>query len=58
MIGHERILSGQFSDHLAFYGLPGYAYLLAALLVILPATVRLLLRCSGIARGGDGGPDL
>src|SRR5207244_8424594 len=27
----QRILSGQFTDHLAFYGLPGYAYLLAAL---------------------------
>ena len=27
----QRILSGQLSDHLAFYGLPGYAYLLAAL---------------------------
>jgi Tfp pilus assembly protein PilF len=27
----QRILSGQLTDHLAFYGLPGYAYLLAAL---------------------------
>jgi hypothetical protein len=27
----RRILSGQLTDHLAFYGLPGYAYLLAAL---------------------------
>src|SRR5438270_8202914 len=27
----QRILSGQFTDHLAFYGLPGYAYLLAGL---------------------------
>ncbi len=27
----QRILHGQWSDHLAFYGLPGYAYLLAAL---------------------------
>src|SRR5437773_6006347 len=27
----RRIVSGQFTDHLAFYGLPGYAYLLAAL---------------------------
>ena len=27
----QRILSGQLIDHLAFYGLPGYAYLLAAL---------------------------
>ncbi|MBA3882965.1 MAG: hypothetical protein H0X73_09705, partial [Chthoniobacterales bacterium] len=26
-----RILNGQWSDHLAFYGLPGYSYLLAAL---------------------------
>ena len=26
----QRILHGQWSDHLAFYGLPGYAYLLAA----------------------------
>jgi Tetratricopeptide repeat len=27
----QRILSGQFIDHMAFYGLPGYAYLLAVL---------------------------
>jgi TolA-binding protein len=27
----QRILSGQFIDHMAFYGLPGYAYLLAIL---------------------------
>ena len=27
----QRILNGQLTDHLAFYGLPGYAYLLAAL---------------------------
>ena len=27
----QRLLSGQFTDHLAFYGLPGYAYLLAGL---------------------------
>jgi Flp pilus assembly protein TadD len=27
----QRILNGQFTDHLAFYGLPGYPYLLAAL---------------------------
>ena len=27
----QRILHGQWSDHLTFYGLPGYAYLLAAL---------------------------
>ena len=27
----QRILSGQLTDHLAFYGLPGYPYLLAAL---------------------------
>ena len=27
----QRLLSGQLTDHLAFYGLPGYAYLLAAL---------------------------
>ena len=27
----RRIAHGQLSDHLAFYGLPGYAYLLAAL---------------------------
>jgi hypothetical protein len=27
----RRILSGELSDHLAFYGLPGYPYLLAAL---------------------------
>jgi Flp pilus assembly protein TadD len=27
----QRILSGQLSDRMAFYGLPGYAYLLAAL---------------------------
>ena len=27
----QRLLSGQLTDHQAFYGLPGYAYLLAAL---------------------------
>jgi Tfp pilus assembly protein PilF len=27
----RRILSGQLTDHMAFYGLPGYAYLLAAI---------------------------
>jgi len=27
----QRILQGQLTDHLAFYGLPGYAYLLALL---------------------------
>ncbi len=27
----QRILHGQWTDHLTFYGLPGYAYLLAAL---------------------------
>ncbi|PYK71331.1 MAG: hypothetical protein DME44_08245 [Verrucomicrobia bacterium] len=27
----QRLLGGQLADHLAFYGLPGYAYLLAAL---------------------------
>ena len=27
----QRILNGQLTDHLAFYGLPGYAYLLGAL---------------------------
>ena len=27
----QRILTGQLTDHLAFYGLPGYAYLLAGL---------------------------
>jgi tetratricopeptide (TPR) repeat protein len=27
----QRILSGHLTDHLAYYGLPGYAYLLAAL---------------------------
>ena len=27
----QRILAGQLTDHQAFYGLPGYAYLLAAL---------------------------
>jgi hypothetical protein len=27
----QRIASGQLSDHMAFYGLPGYAFLLAAL---------------------------
>ena len=27
----QRIVSGQLTDHLAFYGLPGYAYLLAGL---------------------------
>ncbi|MFN2476443.1 MAG: tetratricopeptide repeat protein [Chthoniobacterales bacterium] len=27
----QRILHGEWTDHLAFYGLPGYAYLLAAI---------------------------
>jgi hypothetical protein len=45
----QRILSGQFSDHLAFYGLPGYPYLLAALYKIagygpfVPALLQALL---------------
>ena len=45
----QRILSGQLSDHLAFYGLPGYAYLLATLYKIagygpfLPALLQALL---------------
>jgi Flp pilus assembly protein TadD len=45
----QRILSGQLSDHLAFYGLPGYAYLLAALYKIagygpfVPALLQALL---------------
>jgi len=45
----QRILSGQLSDHLAFYGLPGYAYLLAALYKIvgygpfIPALLQALL---------------
>ena len=45
----QRILSGQLSDHLAFYGLPGYAYLLATLYRIagygpfLPALLQALL---------------
>jgi Flp pilus assembly protein TadD len=45
----QRILSGQLSDHLAFYGLPGYAYLLGALYKIagygpfVPALLQALL---------------
>src|SRR4029077_1410952 len=45
----QRILGGQLSDHLAFYGLPGYAYLLAALYKIagygpfVPALLQALL---------------
>jgi Tfp pilus assembly protein PilF len=45
----QRVLSGQFSDHLAFYGLPGYPYLLAALYKIagygpfVPALLQALL---------------
>src|SRR5438046_8447031 len=45
----RRIVSGQFTDHLAFYGLPGYAYLLAALYKIvgygpfIPALLQALL---------------
>jgi Flp pilus assembly protein TadD len=45
----QRILSGRLSDHLAFYGLPGYAYLLAALYKIagygpfVPALLQALL---------------
>ena len=38
----QRIVNGQLTDHLAFYGLPGYAYLLAALYQI-AATVHLFL---------------
>jgi Flp pilus assembly protein TadD len=45
----QRILSGELSDHLAFYGLPGYPYLLAALYKIagygpfVPALLQALL---------------
>jgi hypothetical protein len=45
----RRILSGELSDHLAFYGLPGYPYLLAALYKIagygpfVPALLQALL---------------
>ena len=45
----QRILNGQLTDHLAFYGLPGYAYLLAALYKIvgygpfIPAFLQALL---------------
>jgi len=45
----QRILSGQLTDHLAFYGLPGYPYLLAALYKIagygpfIPALLQALL---------------
>jgi Flp pilus assembly protein TadD len=45
----RRILSGELGDHLAFYGLPGYAYLLAALYKIagygpfVPALLQALL---------------
>jgi len=41
----QRILQGQLTDHLAFYGLPGYAYLLALLYEIFgynPFVPRLL----------------
>jgi len=45
----RRILSGELGDHLAFYGLPGYPYLLAALYTIagygpfVPALLQALL---------------
>jgi tetratricopeptide (TPR) repeat protein len=45
----RRILSGELSDHLAFYGLPGYPYLLAALYKVagygpfVPALLQALL---------------
>src|SRR5438874_12291878 len=45
----RRIVSGEFTDHLAFYGLPGYAYLLAALYKLagygpfIPALLQALL---------------
>src|SRR2546430_384431 len=45
----QRILNCQLTDHLAFYGLPGYAYLLAALYKIvgygpfIPALLQALL---------------
>ena len=45
----QRILSGKFIDHLAFYGLPGYAYLLAAVYKLvgygpfIPALLQALL---------------
>lgn len=45
----RRILSGQLTDHLAFYGLPGYPYLLAALYKVagygpfVPALLQALL---------------
>ena len=45
----QRILNGHLTDHLAFYGLPGYAYLLAALYKIvgygpfIPALLQALL---------------
>ncbi len=45
----ERIVSGQLTDHLAFYGLPGYAYLLAALYTLfgygpfIPALLQAML---------------
>jgi len=45
----QRILNGQLTDHLAFYGLPWYAYLLAALYKIagygpfIPALLQALL---------------
>lgn len=45
----RRILSGELGDHLAFYGLPGYPYLLAALYKIagygpfVPALLQALL---------------
>src|ERR1700719_5041925 len=45
----QRILRGRLTDHLAFYGLPGYAYLLAALYQIvgygpfIPALLQALL---------------
>jgi hypothetical protein len=45
----QRILSGNVTDHLAFYGLPGYAYLLAAVYKLagygpfIPALLQALL---------------
>src|SRR5437588_11735063 len=45
----QRILSSQLIDHLAFYGLPGYAYLLASLYKLagygpfIPALLQALL---------------
>src|SRR5437879_12002865 len=45
----HRALSGQLTDHLGFYGMPGYVYLLAALYMIvgfspfIPARLTALL---------------